>query len=87
VDDLVDEIGDGDHRQREGAEKVMAARRKELWESVPNEQYSDVGKGDDAEDYREGAMGAVETAVHELIMDCGAKGSREGGGVAVSWGS
>jgi len=80
VDELINEVGDGDHGQREGAEKVVAAGREKPRESVPDEQYPDVGESDDAEEDREGAVGAVEATVHRLIMDCGAKGSCKGGG-------
>ena len=50
MDALVDEVGDGDHGEREGTEEVVSAGGKERWGDVPEQECGDPCERDDSEE-------------------------------------
>ena len=61
---LVDEVGNSDHGERKGAEKLVGTGREKRRGNIPHQQRSDDGERDDSQKDWNCAAGAGEADVH-----------------------
>jgi hypothetical protein len=66
--DLIDKVGKSNERQCVGSKKVMRPGRKQLRESVPDKEHSDICEGNDPENDRQSSAASVETAEHKPLL-------------------
>lgn len=62
---LIDEVGERDHGERKGAEKVVGAGGKEGRGNVPHQESGNAGERDGSQEDGDGSVGSVEAGVHD----------------------